>query len=119
MVMRKGPFTVRRMMVSVAILAVLFAAWAEVPKLWIRRRLYLDLAERYHQWEQRRLWVISIKQEITYYSPNLPRGPEPSPARLAQMKVEADHYGRLRAKYERAARYPWRAVEPDPPPPQR
>ena len=30
----------------------------------------------------------------------------------------ADHLGRLADKYERAARYPWLPVDPDPPPPK-
>lgn len=34
-----------------------------------------------------------------------------------QMARHADHYRRLKQKYEAAARYPWRPIEPDPPPP--
>jgi hypothetical protein len=30
----------------------------------------------------------------------------------------ANHFAGLKAKYERAARYPWLPVEPDPPPPE-
>jgi hypothetical protein len=33
------------------------------------------------------------------------------------IKAEASYYARLRVKYERAARYPWLAIEPDPQPP--
>jgi hypothetical protein len=35
-----------------------------------------------------------------------------------RVRALAEHYGSLRRKWERAARYPWRAVEPDPPDPE-
>lgn len=111
-------FTVRRMMMAVAVAAVLFAGVIELPRLWALRRQYLGFAEKYGYWETRVNGAVGIRQEITYYSIRLPRGPEPSPARLARMKAEAAYYARLRAKYERAARYPWLRVEPDPPLPE-
>jgi hypothetical protein len=110
-------FTVRRMMVAVAIAAVLFGGVIEVPRLWNLRRQYLGFAEKYGYWETRLNGAVGIRQEITYYSTSQRLGPEPSPARLALMKAEASYYARLRAKYERAARYPWLAIEPDPQPP--
>jgi hypothetical protein len=36
----------------------------------------------------------------------------------ARYGAEAAHYTALNRKYERAARYPWLTVEPDPPPPK-
>ena len=33
-------------------------------------------------------------------------------------KARAAHHAALRSKYERAARYPWLPVEPDPPEPE-
>jgi hypothetical protein len=110
-------FTVRRMMAAVAVAAVLFGGVLEVPRLWNLRQQYIGFAEKYGYWETRVNGAVRIRQEITYYSTRLPRGPEPSPARLAMMKTEASYYSRLRAKYERAARYPWLATEPDPQPP--
>jgi hypothetical protein len=110
-------FTVRRMMVAVAIVAVLFGAAVELPRLWVLRQQYLGLAEKYGYWEIRLNGAVEIRQELTYYSTSQPLGPEPSPERLAKMKDQADHYARLRAKYERAARYPWLRIVPDPPVP--
>jgi hypothetical protein len=36
-----------------------------------------------------------------------------------RMMERADHHASLARKYERAARYPWLSVEPDPPDPER
>jgi hypothetical protein len=115
--LRPARFTVRRMMVAVAILAFLFALIIEGPRLWVLRQHYLGLAEKYGYWETRINGAVGIRQEITYYSMSQPRGPEPSPARLAEMKAQADYYTRQRTKYEHAARYPWLHVAPDPPAP--
>jgi hypothetical protein len=35
-------------------------------------------------------------------------------AKSARERVRADYFGRLGAKYRRAARYPWLSAEPDP-----
>ena len=112
-----GRFTVRRLMVAVAVVAILFGGMVELPRLWTLRQQHLGLAEKYRYWETRLDGAVGIRQEITYYSSRLPRGPEPSPARLARMKAEASYYAGLRAKYERAARHPWLPVAPDPAPP--
>jgi hypothetical protein len=37
---------------------------------------------------------------------------------VAHTKKLADHHATLRRKYERAARYPWLNIEPDPPEPE-
>lgn len=110
-------FTVRRLMAAVAVVAVLFGGLIELPRLWVLRGHYLGLAEKYGYWEQRLNGAIGIRQEITYYSTRQPRGPEPSAARLEQMKAEAAYYAGLHAKYRRAALLPWATVAPDPPPP--
>ena len=36
---------------------------------------------------------------------------------FASEQRRADYHGAMRRKYERAARYPWLPVEPDPPEP--
>jgi hypothetical protein len=110
-------FTVRRMMVAVAVVAVACGLAVEGPRLWTLRGQYLGLAEKYGYWEMRCNGSAELRQELTYVSLSQPRGPEPSPERLAKMKARGAHYGRLRAKYEHAARHPWLAVEPDPPAP--
>lgn len=110
-------FTVRRMMIAVALVAVLMASAIELPRLWVLRRQYLGLAEKYGYWEIRLNGSVAIRQDLSYYSTSQPRGPEPSPARLAEMKDQAAYYARQRAKYEHAARYPWLTVAPDEPVP--
>jgi hypothetical protein len=109
--------TTRRWMLAVAAVAALFGGATVLPRLWILRRQYLTTAERYGYWETRINGVVALRQEITYYALWQPRGPEPSPARLASMKARASYYGEMRAKYERAARYPWLPIATDPPPP--
>ena len=102
--------------VAVAVVAILFGAAIELPRLWSLRQQYLGVAEKYGYWETRLNGAVGIRQEITYYSLRQPRGSEPSPGRLARMKAEASHYAGLRAKYERAARRPWLPVAPHPAP---
>jgi hypothetical protein len=110
-------FTIRRMMIAVAVVAVFFGLAVEGPRLWVLRQTYLGLAERYGYWELRYNGSVELRQELTYVSLSQPRGPEPSPERLVKMKARGDHYGRQRAKYAHAARYPWLSVAPDPPEP--
>ena len=113
----RGRFTLRTLMMAVAVVAILCGGVIELPRLWILRQQYLSIAEKYGYWETRLNWAVRIRQEITYYSLSLPRGSEPTPARLARMKVEASYYSHLRAKYEQAARFPWLPIAPDPTPP--
>ena len=110
-------FTVRRLMAAVAVVAILLGGLVELPRLWVLRRHYLGLAEKYGYWEGRIHGALGIRQEITYYSTQQPRGPEPSGARLDRMKAEAAYYAGLHAKYQRAALLPWEPVAPDAPPP--
>lgn len=110
--------TTRRWMIVIVALAALFWVAVEVPRLSTLRSLYLGVAEKYGYWETRFNGLIAIRQDLDYYAVWQPRGPEPSPARLARMKAMAAYYGMMRKKYERAARYPWLPIEPDPPPPE-
>lgn len=43
---------------------------------------------------------------------------EPEKPIIAAHYRRSDYYAALQAKYERAARYPWLPVEPDPPMPE-
>jgi hypothetical protein len=116
--MSRRRLKVRTLMIAVAIVAILLGAMVELPRLWNLRQQYLGFAAKYGYWETRLNGAVDLRQEITYYSIRLPRGPEPSPDRLARMKAEASYFAGLRAKYERAARFPWLPVEPDPPEPK-
>jgi hypothetical protein len=86
-------FTVRRLMVAVAIVAALLGT----RHAWLMRGYYLERADHFRliQWQLR--------------SQGSHAGLEP----LAWIA----HYRSLEAKYERAARYPWLPVAPDPPGP--
>jgi hypothetical protein len=106
-------FTVRGMMVAVAIAAVIMGA----ATLMVRRRGYLALAEKYTVEE--RLYVVSARGAERDRDK---RGSEAVVRTWAQRAVrlagEAREAARLRMKYERAARYPWLPVAPDPPEPK-
>ncbi|WP_435020388.1 hypothetical protein TA3x_001802 [Tundrisphaera sp. TA3] len=97
-------FTLRGMMVAVAILAL--ASFG--TRMLIRRGQHLRSAVLFQKKEaearQREAWSRSMATK-GYVSP-----------RVAEAeRSRAEHFGRMKAKYERAARSPWLAVEPDPP----
>src|SRR3954453_10603956 len=94
-------FTVRRLMVAVGIVAVLFAAEAT-------RRRWESLASTYRTKASRceRLARVSVHTSGL----EADHGNEPEERKLQRI---ADHYVALANKYERAARYPWLPVAPD------
>jgi hypothetical protein len=51
--MKLPRLTVRRLMVVVALVALLFAVATEGPRLWVLRRQYFGMAEKYAYWETR------------------------------------------------------------------
>jgi hypothetical protein len=86
-------FTLRRLMVGMAVVAGIFgsARW-----LHVRSRDYRNLAAYYGKQEMQS-WVGRHRLRLT---------------------DAGEKYRRLRLKYERAARCPWLLVEPDPPEPE-
>jgi hypothetical protein len=104
-------------MVAIAVLALFLWTAIEVPRLWILHERYSARAANFGYWQARYHANIQDRQEVTRYAVWQPRGPAPSPARLAQMKAMAAYYSSMRAKYEHAARFPWQPLAPDPPPP--
>jgi hypothetical protein len=95
----RARFTVRRLMVAVAIIALALGVYC-----WTT--LLRDRAARC-----RRLAVGYEIDEQLYGDPRI--GP-PDPAARA---VIVRHVAGLRRKYDRAARYPWLPIERDPPDP--
>ncbi len=83
-------FTLRRMMIAVAIVAILLGL-AEMTR---RRRAAFREKSTAIRWSE-------------YVEGHGKRRPE-----------IAEHYRRMAEKYERAARYPWLPVAPDPPEPE-
>ena len=90
-------FTVRRLMVVVAIVGIGLGVMIE------RRNRFRKIAARHHAEFQR---LISLEPGAHY-----------GPADL-KMLVHEWHYS-MSAKYEDAARYPWLPVRPDRPEPDR
>jgi hypothetical protein len=82
-------FTVRRLMVAVAVVGVVLGIGSDLDR---RRRRFLDLRSYYRE-------KAVIHSECW--------------TRIVSMR---DYY--LSRKYERAARYPWLPVAPDPPEPE-
>jgi hypothetical protein len=124
-------FTVRRLMIAVAVVAILFgvglhirlsrlsanfakraAMYAKFESVWREQGLFCREQE-----EQLRKWANDPRQGVD--------GPE-FWGRLAQdetdraekLKTLADFDASMKAKYEAVARRPWLPVEPDPPSPR-
>src|SRR4051812_32035732 len=92
-------FTVRRMMVAVAILALL--SWVET-----RRTRFQDLSAKYA-----RLEVTS-----SMFHGSVPDG-DYLERRMKALAARRTYYAGLVRKYRRAERFPWLPVAPDPPEP--
>jgi Tfp pilus assembly protein PilE len=98
--MKPPGFTVRRLMIVVAILAVLFRGLV----LWKRSSAY-RYHVRYHRMQERSTFIRVTEGQYTA-----------SEAELAEMtKVWAAHHAALTRKYEQA--WPWQNLPPDPPDP--
>jgi hypothetical protein len=96
--MRPPRVTVRLLLIAVSVIALAF--WAE--QLRRRRAIYLERASRHAGLEA---WYREFALESTSEGAN-------------QCRETAAFYGRLRAKYERAASRPWLTIEPDTSPPE-
>ncbi len=96
-------FTVRRMMGAVAIVALLLA-WVQMRRRFDERRASFEDQSVIHAAHEilQRGGGADVFSGIGEIKPNARR---------------AAYHARMRQKYERAARYPWLPIEPDPPPP--
>jgi hypothetical protein len=106
-------FTVRRMMVVVAIVAVIFAVGGMV-----RRSMRLRERAEFHERMGRE------EAEATRAVEDLARGAD-DPQYAAEVRAVAaasarlgGWHTRMGAKYRKLARHPWLPVEPDPPEPE-
>jgi hypothetical protein len=99
-------FTVRRMMVAVAVVGILtwcgiglYRRWSRIPEYRARARNHAD-ALRAH--------VIAVRE----------RSHTASPAELVELNRQRNAYHTaLKREYERAASFPWKWMPPDPPDP--
>jgi hypothetical protein len=105
-------FTVRRMMVAVAVVAVGLGAL-----ILIARSHAYSVRAGNHGYREWRCW-----EAIRVYGADprgvTLRGPEPVEVFIDRSRRLAGYYATLRRKYEQAAARPWLPVEPDPPEPQ-
>jgi hypothetical protein len=102
-------FTVRRLMVAVAVLA-LVAAIGEMT----RRSASYDRLARYYAERE----TLSLDLMAAFARPDRPELSEVCSVEYARNRAFAEHEERLKRKYRRAARYPWLPVAPDPPEPE-
>jgi hypothetical protein len=109
-------FTVRRMMVAMAVAALTFA----ILRFWAVRQLYLEKAGHHAGF---RALVLRSPETIAYWESRWTSQREGMPARYPWpggppfVPAMAKYHDAMRIKYERAARYPWLPIEPDPPKP--
>jgi hypothetical protein len=114
--MRLPRMTTRRWLIAVAAIALLIGGGVWLKQ---RRDYFLSLAQS-HQREVASSTArgealksrLGSKSGMTIEEiMNLHRDYD-------RMMDRAEHHASLARKYERAARYPWLLVEPDPPPPE-
>ncbi len=95
-------FTLLRLMMAVCVMAVVFGLWG-------RREHFLDRARHY------------ADASLVPVSDPPPAGTDALQKwerEQERQRKRIEHFDRLRLKYERAARYPWLPVVPDPPEPE-
>lgn len=133
----RSRFTVRGLMVAVAVVAVLWVLVRWAGEMWLLSQIHHQQAERFaslladhrsmfeaaksNAQEAERDPISSRRKFLSN-----PDDPDESSRDLASewrsaMTVNTHYikyYEQLKLKYERAARYPWLAIEPDPPRPE-
>ena len=88
-------FTIRRLMIAVAVVGLIAGVLID------RERRFREMADRH--WK---LWLENPASVVDSRIPN------EAHAR------QSEHHRAMREKYERASRYPWLPVAPDPPEPE-
>jgi hypothetical protein len=98
---RRLQFTVRRLMLTVSVVAVAFGAWSEVARLRRVARGYREKVALYAEAERTDLYFFSMN---------------PYPGNRFHLESAA-YCSQLKRKYAAAARRPWWPVPADPVPP--
>jgi hypothetical protein len=104
------------MTIAAAVVALAFG----IIRHWAARRLYLEKAAQHAGF---RALVLRSPDTIAYWESRWTDQREGLPARYPWpdgppfVPAMAKYHDAMRIKYERAARYPWLPVEPDPLPP--
>jgi hypothetical protein len=103
-------FTIRRMMIVVAVAIAWAGLWvgnlARLRLIYLERATYYDGEFRVNDYQARNFERAHVERPREYFD-----------VYAAQRRERADWARILKAKYERATRYPWLPVEPDPPEP--
>jgi hypothetical protein len=101
----------RRWMIAVAVVAIALG----LDRLYERRQRALAMA-RYHRSKEREQRLALVLPQYHAYLATL--NPESAQSILRGRERQLKWHGELRRVYERAARYPWLLVAPDPPGPK-
>jgi hypothetical protein len=111
--MRPPRFRLRTLMIAVVVVAILTAGAALMRRSAAFRRLAAHHETRMASW-------MSIHAENANWAIDTANPARASQARWAVEEAwrAIEYHGSMRDKYERAARFPWLAVEPDPPEPE-
>jgi hypothetical protein len=106
-------FTVRRLMIVVALVAL--SIW--IFQLWKLRQHYLVKAAEHAGFRE---WVLRNNESIRHWEDRWTdnrqgkRAQYPWPAGPPFVPAMTNYHDDMRIKWERAARMPWLPVEPDP-----
>jgi hypothetical protein len=114
--MRRPRMTTRRGMVAVAVIGLMIGGGVRLKQ---RRDYFLSLAQS-HQKEVASSMARGKALKSRFDPTSGMSNEEIMHLYLDSDRMidRADHHAAMVRKYERAARYPWLPVEPDPPPPE-
>jgi hypothetical protein len=108
--MRLPCYRLRTLLIAVAVAAL---GMGKIVGLARRRESYLRQAAHHRKLSGEALLNALLVDLRYHWVPS-----EPERAEMAAYERRGDFHAALQAKYERAARYPWLLVEPDPPRPE-
>src|SRR5436309_1037307 len=111
--MRLARFRLRTMMVAVAVVSIAWVGAIRVLDLLELRDMYRRFEHEFGREGMLETAIASVRRLVSDS-----RRPHMLRAYVPLRSGRAAYYAALRRKYERAARYPWLPVAPDPPPPQ-
>ncbi len=118
MMLPRVRFTLRRLMIVIASLAVLVAASLAAARATRRAREYRQVAVAHAAFRD-----LCLAEADDYRDAHLNRTTADHRAETDWPRFEtheralARHYDALAAKYRQAARFPWLSIQADPPPP--